>query len=144
MPISDGMIHLGRPAVADPPGDHRYRRMVGLAELDLHAASPDRVLDRVTAAVTELLPADLGSSVILWNAADLRFTRASSTAANGSGIELRVRNESGASRWVVDHQEQAVVSDTANDPFGSVAADAGVGAYIGTPTCHAAASPPRK
>lgn len=127
------MIHATQPAIDEPPSDERYRRMVGLAELDLHAASPERVLDRVTAAVRDLLPADRGASVILWDPGAERFSSASSNADEGGGIELRVRNGSGASRWIVDHQDHVVVNDTAHDPFGSSAAGYGIGAYVGTP-----------
>jgi diguanylate cyclase (GGDEF)-like protein len=105
--------------------------MVALAELDLHAVSPQRVLERVTGAVEELLPADLGASVILWDGHG--FTVASSTADGGRGIELRVRRDGGASRWIVDHQEQVAIADTASDRFGDTATAAGVGAYVGTP-----------
>jgi len=56
-----------------------FRRMAALAEVDLHGSSLEEVLARLTQVTTELLPIDLGASVVLWDSHSERFTMASST-----------------------------------------------------------------
>ena len=115
----------------------QYARMAGLAELDLHGDSLEEVLTRIVDAATELLPADRGASVLLWDARREEFTAASSTIVDQDGDKVagRVRASGGASRFVVDHQEQIAVHDIEHDPFGAndINHEYGIGAYAATP-----------
>jgi len=115
----------------------QYARMAGLAELDLHADSLEEVLRRIVDAVAELLPADRGASVLLWDRARQEFTEAASTLPDQDArrVAERIRGEDGASRFVVDHQEQVAVHDIEHDPFGAnpLAIEFGIGAYAATP-----------
>ena len=115
----------------------QYERMARLAELDLHGDSLEEVLQRIAEVAAELLPADRGASVLLWDARREAFTLAVSTIAGQDprDVVARVRSEGGASRFVVEHLDQVAVHDIDHDPFGAnrLNEDFGVGAYAATP-----------
>lgn len=112
-----------------------YRRMAALAEIDLHAATLSDVLDRVAVVATDLLPADLGASVLLWDENAKRFLAASTTveAKVGHFPVEKVRSEGGTSRRVIDSREQIAVVDTSVGDINPVAIEAGIAAFVATP-----------
>lgn len=116
---------------------HQYRRLAALAEIELDATSLEVALDRVAQVTTDLLPADRGASVILWDPDTTSFTTASSTVP-GQDRSLpshRLRTNGGTTRWIIDNCRRLVVGDIADDPFGvsPFAEEYGVGAYVGVP-----------
>ncbi|NNE13243.1 MAG: sensor domain-containing diguanylate cyclase [Ilumatobacter sp.] len=94
------------------------------------------VLSHVTQLVRSLLPAS-EASLILWDADGERFSVSSSTIAEQPPqyAERRVRQEGGASRWIVDHQEAVVVEDVEDDPFtaAKILREGSFRAYLGVP-----------
>ena len=125
------------PFDADTPDatERGFRRMAALAEVDLHAASLEEVLARLTEVTTDLLPVDLGASVVLWDAHAERFTMASTTVPGGALPVEQLRSSGGVSRQVVDHGEAVAVADTATAPVESnpITAERGIRAYVATP-----------
>ncbi len=114
-----------------------YQRITAEVENEYVGLPFQTVLNRIAQRVTDQLPASLGASVILWDAATERFTTASSTVG-GQTAELpvkMVRTTGGASRWVIDEQEPVIIPDTADDPFGAnpMITEFGVRAYVGVP-----------
>lgn len=120
--------------------DVQHRRTAAMAELELAINQQHElkaVLDRAVRIVTELLPATGGASIILWDAADETFTLSASTV-RGQKANLgaeRVRNQGGASRWIVDHLQPMIVGDIKDDPFQAnrLLSDFGLQAYAGVP-----------
>jgi diguanylate cyclase (GGDEF)-like protein len=112
-----------------------FRRMAALAEVDLHGSSLEEVLARLTRVTTELLPVDLGASVVLWDSHSERFTMASSTVPGGALPLEQLRSTGGVSRWVVDQGEAVAVADIAENPVepNPVTAERGIRAYVATP-----------
>jgi signal transduction histidine kinase len=80
-------------------------------ELDLPV-----LLERVARSTRDLLRVS-DASILLWDAHRQRFEMAASTTTLGGHTAQRVRRSGGASRWIIDHLEPVVVSDTAQDPF---------------------------
>ena len=120
--------------------EQQYRRQAALAQIELAINRPSElqdVLEKVVAVTTESLPADIGVSVILWNAgANAFILSASSVADQDGGLPARrVRRTNGATRWILDNKEPLLVTDTANDPFGAnpMIKEYGIGSYIGIP-----------
>ena len=118
----------------------QHRRAAALAELELAINQPHElqgVLDRTVRIVTDLLPATGGASIILWDDATELFTTSSSTVP-GQERNLgaaRARGEGGATRWIIDHRQPAVVPDVRQDPFSAnrMLTDFGLQAYAGVP-----------
>ncbi len=116
-----------------------HRRVNVLAALTLALSQRHElgsVLEQIVRAAEELLPANGGASVTLWDAETETFTESASTVTwQLAGPAPRVRRTGGASRWVVDHGTPAVVPDAARDPFGAnpMLAEAGLRAYAGVP-----------
>lgn len=122
-------------AGAPDGGERGFRRMAALAEVDFHASSLEDVLARLTQVTTELLPVDLGASVVLWDAHSEQFTMASSTIPGGAVPLERLRGSGGVSRLVVDQGEAVAVADIADNPVepNPVTAERGIRAYVATP-----------
>lgn len=121
---------------AGTPDDERgYRRMATLAEVDLHASSLGQVLARIAQVTSELLPADLGTSVVLWDARSEQFTTASTTVPGGAMPLDQLRNTGGVSRLVVDRRQALAVSDVSENPvdLNPVTVARGIRAYVATP-----------
>lgn len=117
-----------------------YRRQAALAEIELSINQPDELqatLNRITQVATELLPASGGASVLLWNAESEAFYVSASTVP-GQPPQMtakRVRQQEGATRWIVDHREPVIVSDIRHDPFTAnrMLPEYGLHAYAGIP-----------
>ncbi len=95
------------------------------------------VLQEITRAAEQLLPATGGASIVLWNARTEAFTVSSSTVP-GQLPQLgarEVRREGGATRWIVEHHQPVVVSDVQADRFGAnrMLQEYGLQAYVGVP-----------
>jgi diguanylate cyclase (GGDEF)-like protein len=121
---------------AGTPDDERgYRRVAALAEVDLHASSLGQVLARIAQVTSELLPADLGASVVLWDARSEQFTTASTTVPGGAMPLDQLRNTGGVSRLVVDRRQAVAVPDLAENPvdLNPVTVARGIRAYVATP-----------
>jgi signal transduction histidine kinase len=119
--------------------EQQYRREATLAEIELAINQPHElqtVLDRIAAAVTELLPAT-GASVILWDARAEEFVISATTVPGQQPADSkdRVRRTGGASRWIVDHKQVLMVADVRQDPFGAnrMLTEHGLHAYVGVP-----------
>ncbi|MEM7130350.1 MAG: GAF domain-containing protein [Chloroflexota bacterium] len=120
--------------------EQQYRRQAALAQIELAINRPSElqdVLEKVVAVTTESLPADIGVSVILWNAEANEFILSASSVADQDGglPARRVRRTKGATRWILDNKEPLLVADTANDPFGAnpMIKEYSIGSYIGIP-----------
>jgi PAS domain S-box-containing protein len=117
-----------------------YRQRLALSEIQLAINQPHElasVLVRVAEITAQLLPASFGASVILFDPDTDRFTLGATTLPGTAPQDLpaRVRQQGGASRWIVEHREPVIVTDTRNDPFGEGRAiqPADYGAYVGVP-----------
>lgn len=120
----------------------RTRRYAALAELRLVGeVTLDAVLRQVVAAATDLLPATLGSSIVLWDPGRQEFTVGATTVADPPGVSPQSRRSDGATRWIADRQQPLVVTNTHHDPFGvpGMVAD-GVRSYAGVPVVAAGES----
>jgi PAS domain S-box-containing protein len=118
----------------------QHQRQVALAGLELainQRQELQRLLERVTQTVTELLPASGGASILLWDEAAEAFTVSSTTVPGQEpkSTARRVRNQGGASRWIVDHRQPLIVRDIRQDPFqaNAMLPDYGLQAYAGVP-----------
>ncbi len=80
------------------------------------------------------------AGLVLWDAHKGRFETGASTTPVGEGVAQRVRRSGGASRWIIDHGQPVIVTDTSNDPFtaNDMIPEGGVRAYIGVPIQHQA------
>ncbi len=144
-------MRRSRAALSKPPpaGWHRHplpagpvdrtRRYAALAELRLVGeVTLDAVLRQVVAAATDLLPATLGASIVLWDPGRQEFTVGATTVADPESVSGRSRRSDGATRWIVDQQQPLVVTNTHHDPFvaDGMIAD-GVRSYAGVPVVAA-------
>jgi len=118
----------------------QHQRQVALAGLELainQRQELQRLLARVVQAVTELLPASGGASILLWDEATEAFTVSSTTVSGQEpkSTAQRVRSQGGASRWIVDRREPLIVRDIRQDPFQAnpMLKDFGLQAYAGIP-----------
>lgn len=118
----------------------QYHLQAALAQIELAINQPDElesVLEQIIAVTTQTLPADKGTSIVLWDAETEIFTVSATSVRDQKKSETagRVRKQGGATRWILDHQESVIVADTVADPFGanSMIDDFGIGAYVGTP-----------
>jgi diguanylate cyclase (GGDEF)-like protein len=111
--------------------------MSALAEIELDTTSLQTALDRIAQVTTQLLPAEQGASVILWDEESETFSTASSTipGQHPSMAANRLRVSGGTTRWIIDNRRRVVVEDIADDPFGAspFAAEFDVRAYVGVP-----------
>jgi len=116
-------------------------RLYALAQLDLlnldEPGSLDKMLQHIVEVANELVQADMGISIILWDAEDETFTLSATTTPNlrPKNFSNDTRSSGGVTRWIVDHLENYEVKDVREDPFrrGRKMKDHGVGSYLGVP-----------
>ena len=98
------------------------------AELDLKD-----LLDMIVRSTRELTGCE-DASIVLWCPQEAYFKIGASTNI-GSTVSRRVRQSGGASRWVVEHGQPVIVSDTRQDPFvaNPMILESGILAYTGVP-----------
>jgi len=120
--------------------ERQHRRQEALAAIELAINEPDElqaVLNRIVAIVTELLPASGGASILLWDALNQSYTiSASSVPSQPTSITAqRVRQQGGATRWIVEQKKPVVINDISEDPFGAnpLLQEFGLRAYAGVP-----------
>lgn len=119
--------------------ERQFARLAALAEFELlqHPLNLESVLLQIVTLSDQLLPTTCGSSIVLWNAQEERFhTSASTVPTQETGVAARrVRQRSGASRWIVDNDRPVVVHNVTKDPFGAntLLQEYGINAYIGVP-----------
>lgn len=120
---------------------HRqFQRQSALADMELVLSTETELqnaLENIVQVATDLLPATGGASVILWDERQQAFVQSAATVP-GQAPQMtrqRVRQQGGATRWIIDHREPLVVSDIQADPFGAnpVLAEYGLKAYAGMP-----------
>jgi len=114
--------------------DTRLERLAALARIELTADRSDTdVFARVTELATELLPASVGSSLVLWNAFEEQFELAATTVP-GQVDEVNFRPD-GVTRRIVETQEPVVVRDASESLPGDreKMIKAGYESYIGVP-----------
>ena len=99
------------------------------ARLDLK-----EVLDCVIEHTRGLLGCE-DASIILWDTRRGEFETGASTTRIGDTVAVRVRQQGGATRWIVDHGEPCIVPDTRRDPFmaNPIIPENGIWAYAGVP-----------
>ena len=95
------------------------------------------ILEQVVDATQLLLPQCTGVSLLLWNSDSERF-EVSATTVGQQSVQVpihRIRQTSGATRWIVEQKLPLVVHDIRNDPFGAnqMLIDYGFQAYVGVP-----------
>lgn len=94
------------------------------------------MLENVTNLVTSLLPSS-EASLILWDAERETFSVSSSTIVDQPPqfAGRRARQQGGASRWIIDHQQPVVVGNVDADPFTAapMLREASMTAYLGVP-----------
>ncbi len=117
-----------------------YRQRLALSEVQLAITLPSElqtVLARVAELTTKLLPASCGASVILLDPDTNRLTLGATTLPGISADDLPayVRQEGGATRWIVEHRQPLIVRDTRADPFreGRMIQPINYRAYVGVP-----------
>ncbi len=127
-------------SVKDQLLEIQFRRQAALAEIELAINQPHElqaVLQQIVIAVTDLLPASGGGSVVLWDAEQETFFTSASTVPDQDSqtARRRVRRSKGATRWIVDQGEPMIVANIKDDPFGAnrMLHDYHLGAYAGLP-----------
>ena len=117
----------------------QYQRQSALAGLKIALHQPQElqtVLEKVVQAVAWLMPAS-DASIILWDKATDTFTTSASTVKNQASQApmQRVRKREGATRWIIQHQQQLVVPDIQQDQFGAnqMLSEYGYSSYAGVP-----------
>ena len=121
--------------------DLYIERLYALAQLDLlnldEPGSVDKMLQHIVEVASELVQADMGISIILWDAEKETFTLSATTTPNlqPKAFSSDTRNKGGATRWIIDHLKCFEVEDVREDPFrpGRKVKDHGVGSYLGVP-----------
>lgn len=120
--------------------EQQHRRQQALASIELAINEPNEltaVLHRIVAVVTEHLPASGGASILLWDQAQESYSVSASSVSEqmSSTVQRRVREEGGATRWIIDNRQPVVVNDIAADPFHAnpILREHGLHAYIGVP-----------
>lgn len=120
-----------------------YKRREGLAKIELAINEQHELqtlMEQTVNIVKDVLDVTIGCSIVLWDSENDRFhISAASVPSQPASVTARnVRNRGGATRWVVDHGEPIIVSDTADDPFGAnpMIINYGVKAYIGYPLIY--------
>ncbi len=138
--VDDAVRGNGEPAVSPSFGapDRRYERLAALAQVEFAGeSSAGEVLAHVARLTTELLPTSIGASVIVWHPDEQQFVVAASTVPGQEAghYDGRIRAEGGATRWIFDSQQRAVVPDVRADRFGpgDLSDEFGVRAYVGVP-----------
>jgi len=123
--------------------NHEIDRLQALAETELIRVGQvqqfDSMLSHIVELATDLMPASMGASVILWDPASEKFSLSATTVPGLSAdtFTKRTRNEGGVTRWIVEQKEPFIVEDVSRDPFrkNRKMQDHGVRAYIGQPLC---------
>jgi len=119
--------------------NQQYRRQAALAEIELSINEQHElraVLEKIAVATTNLLPAT-AASVVLWDADRQEFTVSASTDKNHNAqfAAAHVRQQGGASRWIVDNRKPHIVLDMREDSLATnpILVEAGLMAYAGVP-----------
>lgn len=120
--------------------EQQVRRQSALADLQLAINQPAQLqalLESIVDVVTRLLPASVGSSIILWDDTRQDFVTSATTVPQQESrmVAQRVRRHGGATRHVVSTGQPVVVADVAEDPFGAnpMTHEYGVRSYVGVP-----------
>ena len=120
--------------------EQQHRRQAALAEIGLAVNQPhelQRLLQRIAELATELLPANAGASVLLWNAQKEEYVYSASTVPRQKPQTgaLRARTQGGATRWIIDNQQALAVPDVRRDRFSTnqLTLDYDIRAYAGVP-----------
>jgi diguanylate cyclase (GGDEF)-like protein len=116
-------------------------RLYGLAHLDLlnldELGSLDKMLQHIVEVANDLVQADKGISIILWDADHETFTQSATTTPSlqPKSFSNDTRSHGGVTRWIVDHLECFEIEDVRDDPFrpGRKMKDHGVGSFLGVP-----------
>jgi len=112
-----------------PHSEDRMERLAALA--DAHSGGrSDRALEGITRAACDLLPADVGSTILVWDESSLAFSD-----PHGSPPATGLPTDSGPADRVRQEGVPLYVASPADDPFGWAGA-ATVAAY----SCHPLAS----
>jgi signal transduction histidine kinase/CheY-like chemotaxis protein len=121
----------------------RYRmeqRQAVMAQLQFAIQQPyelQTLLARIAHTVTNLLPASIGASILLWDAHTENFTLSASTVPNQAPDLLisRIRRKGGVSRRIVDTCQAIVVPDLTRQPddANKMLAEYGIRAFAGIP-----------
>lgn len=104
--------------------EQQYRRQAALAKVELAINEPhelQEVLDRVAEVTTEHLPASGGAMVILWDT-DEKMYYVGATTVPGQpprGAAPHIRQQSGATHWIIQNRQALVVPNVRDDPFGA-------------------------
>lgn len=121
-------------------GDERLsQRIAALAGLELlnDPSNLNAVLTRISEAAEKLLPATGGASIILWDSQKQQFYVSASTITGQKSdrVTTRVRNEGGATRWIIENLQPRIVSDIRDDPSAAnpMLKEFGLRAYAGFP-----------
>ena len=112
----------------------RLRTLLQLSQALNERLELPEILEQVVRATRDLVEVS-DASILLWDERRELFETAASTTALGEGAAKRVRRSGGASRWIVDHVEPVVVSDTQADPFvaNRILEENSLRAYVGVP-----------
>jgi len=120
--------------------EQQYRRQETLANIELAINEPDELaaaLDRIVAVTTQLLPASGGASILLWDAFSQTYTISASSVPGQapSMAARRIREQGGATRWIIDHKRPVIVNDVQQNPFQTnpLLEEFGLRAYAGVP-----------
>ena len=120
--------------------EQQYRRQEALASIELAINELHELtisLKRIVEIVTDLLPANGGASILLWDEIEETYTISASTVPGQppSLAARRIRSQSGATRWIIENKEPLVVGDIAQDIFdpNPLLAEFGLHAYAGVP-----------
>ena len=112
-------------------------RITALASLRFSTTDMTMVLEQVTRTATDLMPASLGSSLILWDPDGESYVTAASTVPEQDigATTTAVRRRAGATRWIIDNRAPLVVEDTADHPLGDggLVDDFGIRSFVGAP-----------
>jgi len=109
-------------------------------EIDSHllqSADLQETLQKILNTLNQVVPADGGHSVVLWNHEAQTFNTSATTVKlqTQDPPSKRVRREGGASRWIVDNREALAVPDIRHDRFGAnpMLDEYELNAYLGVP-----------
>lgn len=100
----------------------------------------DKLLHQIVFLGRDILRAN-DVSLVVWDSKRKRFVQGASTDHMGANVAKRVRQAGGASRWVVENNNNIVVHDIRSDPFTAnrMIVENNVGAYIGVPIVYGGA-----
>jgi PAS domain S-box-containing protein len=122
----------------------QYRRQVALAELDLGIQNVRDLATlgaKVTACAQDLLQARAGAALLLRDTAEAEVRCIASRGTEPTGAPVAdavlaaLNQPAGVTRWILEHQEVFLSSDTGADPFDPrrELAQRGIRAYAGVP-----------